>query len=68
MTNLLVFDQDQYEITGVYTLCTPNKQYSYTFEDALDAKNFVDYYTAAPFNAIFAYEAETHHRERLCNV
>lgn len=41
---MLVFDQEQFEITGVYTLYTPNKTKSYTFENVLEAKAFIDNY------------------------
>ncbi len=57
MPHLLIFDTEQFKITGVYTLYTPDKQKSFTFKDALAAKAFVIHYTEKPINAQFAYVA-----------
>lgn len=52
---MLVFDQQQFEATGVYTLTAPDKAESYTFKDAIAAKLFVDAYYRNLVAAIFAY-------------
>lgn len=53
---MLVFEQAHHEATGVYCLSTPDGQNAFTFEEALDAKTFVDHYFRNPVAAMFAYE------------
>lgn len=61
---LLVFDREQYLITGLYTFITSDRQMSFTFKDALEAKSFVDAYYRNKFAAIAAY-IELFSKERV---
>jgi len=54
---MLVFDQKHFEVTGVYTLIDPEDGVSFTFADALEAKEFIDAYYSNNLAAIFAYTA-----------
>ena len=50
----LIFDSNHFERTGKYCLRDRNRN-EYTFDNALDAKNFTDHYYINPVAAIFAY-------------
>lgn len=53
---LLIFDQNHYEATGVYTLVSSDYKTFYSFRIALKAKAFVDDYYTNKFAAIRAYQ------------
>ena len=60
---LLVFDRMQYLTTGLYTFVTSDRQMSFTFDNVMAAKVFVDKFYENRIAAIFAYYHDDRFRE-----
>lgn len=54
---MLIFDTEQFNETGVYTLYSPDEREAYHFESALEAKEFCDAYHTNKVCALYGYEA-----------
>lgn len=61
---MLVFDREQYEITKLYVLTTPEKNRFFVFENALEAKDFIERYYRHPVLALMRYDIELAQKEK----
>ena len=52
---MLIFDQKHFESTGLYMLYTPDRQEFYVFDNAVEAKQFIDGYYENKTCAQFGY-------------